>query len=207
MGISFADGIREMEQPMSYQAARQAEKLLAHNKEVVVATITATEGSSPRHVGSFMVFSRSGGQWGTVGGSKVEAVTIEEARRAFETRKPCYEFHYDMHVSGDHPQGMACGGACDVRIEYFNGKDGRTPVMELPEPARAFLFGAEHVNTALVFQNKIVLFYNIYNQCEKYNCCIFIVAEQKFVESLEVTMHKIEYLLTHHVFCCILIIY
>ena len=134
---------------MSYQAARQAEKLLAHNKEVVVATITATEGSSPRHVGSFMVFSRSGGQWGTVGGGKVEAVTIEEARRAFETRKPCYEFHYDMHVSGDHPQGMACGGACDVRIEYFNGKDGRTPVMGLPEPARAFLFGAGHVNTAL----------------------------------------------------------
>ena len=134
---------------MSYQAAREAEKLLAHNREVVVATITATEGSSPRHVGSFMVFSRSGKQWGTVGGGKVEAAVIEESRKAFDTRTPQSDLHYDLRFCGENPLEMACGGACDVRIEYFDGKDGRKPHLPLPEPATAYLFGAGHVNTAL----------------------------------------------------------
>lgn len=111
--------------------------LAATGQPFVVVTVVDTVGSTPQDRGSKMLVTAEGRFYGTVGGGKIEARSIEEARQllldpaAPKTRFYQWSLHKDI--------GMTCGGMVRVYFEAFNVTRWNIVV-----------FGAGHVAQALV---------------------------------------------------------
>lgn len=111
------------------------EKLLQHlrdSRTVVVATIIASRGSTPRKVGAKMIIQESGAIDATLGGGAFEALVIEDAKEAIRLNESSVKFYRFMPV-GENATGMTCGGEVEVFLEVHR----RHP--------RLLLFGAGHV--------------------------------------------------------------
>jgi xanthine dehydrogenase accessory factor len=116
-----------------YQSLAEIEK----NKEsAVLCTVTSSEGSTPRHVGSKMLVYPDGHFIGTVGGGEVEQRVLSEARMALEDGRPRH-VHYNM-VDPSRGDPGTCGGQVEVFVE---------PI--LPDPL-VIVIGAGHVGKAVV---------------------------------------------------------
>lgn len=135
---------------MSGEATYKAHELLEKGRPVVVATIVGTQGSSPRHAGSFMVFDQKGRHWGSVGGGLVEATVCERAAEAFKTRERSRVHHFTLHDDGSAGAlDMACGGDADIRIEYFTPETADQLDLPTPRTDTAVIFGCGHVGAAI----------------------------------------------------------
>jgi len=102
------------------------------NVPTALVTVIATKGSTPRETGAKMIVCGDGNVFGTIGGSAVEAMVIDEARECLknnETKKVWHDL--DDHEKAD--TGMICGGKMEFFIE---------PVMTSP---RLYIFGGGHV--------------------------------------------------------------
>lgn len=103
----------------------------------VAVTVVDTVGSTPQDRGSKMLVTAAGRSFGTVGGGKIEARCLEEAKTlladssAPRTRFFQWSLHKDI--------GMTCGGMVRVYFETFNVTRWNIVV-----------FGAGHVAQALV---------------------------------------------------------
>lgn len=89
---------------------------LAPEEQVVLATITATRGSTPRKPGAQILFFRDGRTVGTIGGGCGEA----EARRyAFDVMDSGVPAIVDVDLTHDvaEADGMVCGGTMEIFIE------------------------------------------------------------------------------------------
>ena len=97
-----------------------------------LVTIIKTQGSVPRTVGTKMIVQLDGEIHGTIGGSTVEALVIEEAQTVIQTGQPRVVSH---NLSDEFKQdtGMICGGTLELFIE---------PVLV---PERVYIFGGGHV--------------------------------------------------------------
>lgn len=82
-------------------------------RSAAVATVIASEGSSPRDAGAKMIVYGDGGTAGTVGGGRLEALTIKECLSAIEAGKP-RKAVFDLEPDG---AGMICRGRVEVFIE------------------------------------------------------------------------------------------
>jgi len=86
---------------------------------VVLASIVSQQGSTPRHTGTKMVIGADGRSYGTIGGSLLEASTIEEARSVItsgQSRLMDFDFtNQDVNISG-----MICGGKASVMLDYLS---------------------------------------------------------------------------------------
>ncbi len=100
----------------------------------IVVTIVDTHGSVPQDVGSKMIVTDHGFDFGTVGGGKVEAKAIEHALRMLQLDSS-HEFA-DWNLKAD--VGMTCGGRIRLFFERFNQR-----------PWTIIIFGAGHVSQAL----------------------------------------------------------
>jgi xanthine dehydrogenase accessory factor len=116
-----------------YQSLAELEK---NNESAALCTVTKSEGSTPRHVGSKMLVYPDGQFIGTVGGGEVEQRVISEARMALDEGQPRYA-HYNM-VDPSRGDPGACGGQVEVFVE---------PI--LPDPL-VIVIGAGHVGKAVV---------------------------------------------------------
>lgn len=112
---------------------RIAADLEDRNRPFVLATIVESSGSSPRSRAK-MIIEADGTCHGTIGGGRVEARVIEEARAYMSSGKP-RTIRFDL--SGTGPDPMLCGGAMTVLLEPGELKP------------RLLLVGAGHVNLAL----------------------------------------------------------
>lgn len=168
-----------------YQKLLEAEK---GNIDVAIATITKTEGSTPRKAGSKMLVYADKKTFGTVGGGKLENQVIEDAVLVLKENKPKH-FHHKLEK--DHKMG--CGGCVDVFIEPIVGK------MQL------FIFGGGHVGSTLA-ELALKLGFNIsiidcreeiINKLDKtkYNC-IFAPYEE-IVDSLAFNNKTFITIMTH----------
>jgi xanthine dehydrogenase accessory factor len=102
---------------------------------VVLATITKSRGSVPRHTGTKMLVYEDGRFTGTIGGGEVEARVIEEAQLAMgDDRARTLPYAFVDPAQGD--PGV-CGGEIELYLEPF-----------LP-PATLFVIGCGHVGQAL----------------------------------------------------------
>jgi xanthine dehydrogenase accessory factor len=81
-----------------------------------VVTVAATTGSVPRAPGSKMFVYADGRSSGTIGGGKLEALVIAEARAAMETKKPLLKT-YPLREGETDSFGAICGGEVTVFIE------------------------------------------------------------------------------------------
>jgi xanthine dehydrogenase accessory factor len=116
-----------------YQTLSEIEK---NNGSAALCTVTNSEGSTPRHVGSKMLVYPDGHFIGTVGGGEVEQRVINEALAALDDAQARY-LHYNM-VDPARGDPGTCGGQVEVFVE---------PI--LPNPLMVVI-GAGHVGKAVV---------------------------------------------------------
>ena len=114
---------------------RIAADLEDRNRPFVLATIVESSGSTPRSRAK-MIVEADGTCHGTIGGGRVEARVIEEARACMSSGRP-RTLQFDLSGSGPESDPMLCGGAMTILLE---------PGELRP---RLLLVGAGHVNLAL----------------------------------------------------------
>tara|TARA_B100000530_G_C15645763_1_gene364202 strand:- start:100 stop:423 length:324 start_codon:yes stop_codon:yes gene_type:complete len=85
-------------------------------KDVAIATVISTWGSSPRPVGSQLVVDGDGHFEGSVSGGCIEGAVIEAAYRTIETGIADV---LDFGISNDQAWevGLACGGNIRIFVE------------------------------------------------------------------------------------------
>ncbi|HEX6560069.1 MAG TPA: XdhC family protein [Longimicrobiales bacterium] len=94
----------------------------ATDSDVVLATILATRGSVPRHVGSKMIIDpQSGEMIGTIGGGCGEADVIAAARDVASSGQPQL-IHVQLMDSIDSFSPAVCGGTMDIFIERVSAR-------------------------------------------------------------------------------------
>jgi xanthine dehydrogenase accessory factor len=93
----------------------EIEKALKTNTPLVVATVAATRGSTPRKPGAKMIVRPDGSFAGTIGGGCGEAEVWQEAMNVLESGKPRL-VTVDLTES---PEGedKICGGIMEVFVE------------------------------------------------------------------------------------------
>ena len=116
-----------------YQALSEIEK---NNEPAALCTVTKSEGSTPRHVGSKMLVYPDGKFIGTVGGGELENRVIKAALQAIKNGK-AQTLEYSMADPSRGDPGV-CGGQVEVFVE---------PI--LPTPTLVVI-GAGHVGKAVV---------------------------------------------------------
>jgi xanthine dehydrogenase accessory factor len=116
-----------------YQALSELEK---NNQSAVLCTVTKSEGSTPRHVGSKMLVYPDGGFIGTVGGGELENRVIKAALESLREGKS-QTLSYTMADPSRGDPGV-CGGQVEVFVE---------PILPVPT---LVVIGAGHVGKAVV---------------------------------------------------------
>ncbi len=116
-----------------FEMARQLE---IAGWDFVVITLTGGRGHIPRDVGAKAIVTQEGLRFGTVGGGKVEARAIAQAREHLAHRKATPET-VTWNLQKDI--GMTCGGEVTYLFESH-----------LQNSWRVRIFGAGHVAQALV---------------------------------------------------------
>lgn len=98
---------------------------LSAGKDVVLVTITAASGATPRGAGARMLVGADGRLCGTIGGGAVEYRAIQLAQTVLEERSSTQK---DFSLTRDDVQnlGMICGGAVEVFFHYLPAGDTNT---------------------------------------------------------------------------------
>lgn len=116
-----------------YKALAQLEE---KNVSAALCTVTKSEGSTPRHVGSKMLVYTDGSFVGTVGGGELENRVIKAALESLREGKS-QTLSYTMADPTRGDPGV-CGGQVEVFVE---------PIFP---PATVVVIGAGHVGKAVV---------------------------------------------------------
>lgn len=94
----------------------QATEWKSAGKEVALATVVSTWGSSPRPVGSQLAIDGAGNFIGSVSGGCIEGAVVHEALATIKDGKPrLLEFGVTDEMAWE--VGLACGGKVEVYVE------------------------------------------------------------------------------------------
>lgn len=115
----------------------QFNTLIQNKAPFVTVTLVDTVGSAPQEPGAKMLVTAEGLYYGTVGGGKVEARAIAEAKTMLASADKTQTRFAQWNLNTDI--GMTCGGSVRFYFEVFNRNIW--PVI---------VFGAGHVGQALV---------------------------------------------------------
>jgi xanthine dehydrogenase accessory factor len=88
-------------------------------KNIALATVIKTWGSSPRKEGAHMAINSDGDFAGSVSGGCIEGAVIEEALSTIRTKKSKL-LHFGVADDIAWDVGLACGGEIDVFVQPFN---------------------------------------------------------------------------------------
>lgn len=86
------------------------------NRQVALATVVATWGSSPRPVGSQLAVDGDGNFIGSVSGGCIEGAVVGEALKTIADGVPRLA-HYGVSDDMAWEVGLTCGGKVDVFVE------------------------------------------------------------------------------------------
>ena len=89
---------------------------IAFSEQAVMATVVKKIGSSPRGTGTRMIVTKSGKQFGTIGGGAVEYAAIQKCRKLSEAPMFAVE-SFILTNSVAAGLGMVCGGRVEVMFE------------------------------------------------------------------------------------------
>lgn len=109
-------------------------KQLEQGNALVLVTVIASSGATPRGAGARMLIGREGRICGTIGGGAVEYRSEQIAAKVLEDKT---SFGHDFSLTKDDVQnlGMICGGAVNVFFRYIPAGDEAT--LQLAEKAEA----------------------------------------------------------------------
>ena len=94
-------------------------KSLESGEPLVLATVSAARGSTPRKLGAKMVVRPDGTFFGTIGGGCGEAEVWQKAMEVLETGKPeIVRVDLTTPIDGED---KICGGVMDVFVERVSG--------------------------------------------------------------------------------------
>ena len=98
---------------------------LTHGEDLVLVTVIASSGATPRGAGALMLIGKDGRICGTIGGGAVEYRSEQIAATVLEEKT---SLGHDFTLTKDDVQnmGMICGGACDVYFHYIPAEDAHT---------------------------------------------------------------------------------
>ena len=88
-----------------------------NNHPVILVSIISMEGSTPRESGTKMVVAADG-NYGTVGGSLLEAAAIKKARHLLTTGRSEL-FDFDLSGENTSSPGMICGGKAQLLLDFL----------------------------------------------------------------------------------------
>ena len=107
---------------------------LSSGEDLVLVTVIASSGATPRGAGARMLIGKEGRICGTIGGGAVEYRSVQIAASVLKEKS---SLGHDFTLTKDDVQnlGMICGGACNVFFHYL--RSGDTHTLELAKKAEA----------------------------------------------------------------------
>tara|TARA_R110000868_G_scaffold80095_7_gene227837 strand:+ start:12057 stop:12815 length:759 start_codon:yes stop_codon:yes gene_type:complete len=115
---------------------QKAKELEESAESFVIATLISVRGGAPQDPGAKAIISQHGLEFGTVGGGKVEARVISDAKEILTRNQLQEPVYVKWNLQTDI--GMTCGGEVNFVFEHF-------PASHWP----IVIFGAGHVSQAL----------------------------------------------------------
>ncbi|MEE8499439.1 MAG: XdhC family protein [Kiloniellales bacterium] len=97
----------------------QAGQWLDEGRQVALATVVATWGSSPRPVGSQLAVDAKGNMIGSVSGGCIEGAVVHESAAVMESGAPKL-LEYGVTDEMAWEVGLACGGTIKVFVERLD---------------------------------------------------------------------------------------
>lgn len=97
-------------------------RLAAEGRDVVLCSVVAASGSSPRGTGAKMLVLDDGATVGTIGGGAVEQRAIAIAKEVHRTRRSLTQ-SFDLSAANISELGMVCGGNAVVHFQYATSDD------------------------------------------------------------------------------------
>jgi len=94
----------------------QVQAWLADGKRVALATVIATERSSPRDAGAALAVTEDGEVVGSVSGGCVEGAVVSEALEVLRTGAP-RRLKYGIADDQAFNVGLTCGGTIQLFVE------------------------------------------------------------------------------------------
>ena len=92
--------------------------LLSSGNDLVLVTVIASSGATPRGAGARMLIGKSGRICGTIGGGAVEYRSEQIAAQVLK-EKTSLGHAFTLNKDDVQNLGMICGGACDVFFHYI----------------------------------------------------------------------------------------
>jgi len=122
IGISkgIIKNIGKIEKTSDEKILEEAKDWLAAKRNVVLATVIQTWGSSPRPIGSRMIINDKGDFSGSVSGGCVETAVVRECLGLFKEKKPFKKIEFKVSNESAWEVGLACGGEIAIFLEQIN---------------------------------------------------------------------------------------
>jgi len=98
----------------------EANDWIAAKRNVVLATVIETWGSSPRPTGSRMIINDKGDFSGSVSGGCVETAVVRECIGLIKEKKPFKKIEFKVSNKSAWKVGLACGGEIAIFLEQIN---------------------------------------------------------------------------------------
>ena len=98
----------------------EAKDWLTAERNVVLATVIQTWGSSPRPIGSRMIVNDNGDFSGSVSGGCVETAVVRECLGLIREKKPFKKIDFKVSNESAWEVGLACGGEIAIYLEQIN---------------------------------------------------------------------------------------
>ena len=109
-----------MTQPFIDTILEEAISWIESDKQVVLATVVQTWGSSPFQIGSKMIIDEKGNFLGSVSGGCVETSVITECVELIKNKNSFKKIDFKISDENAWNEGLACGGEMTVFIEQIN---------------------------------------------------------------------------------------
>ena len=98
----------------------EAKDWISSRRNVVLATVIQTWGSSPRPVGSRMIINDKEDFSGSVSGGCVETTVVRECIDLIKKNKPFKKIEFKVSNESAWEIGLACGGEIAIFLEQIN---------------------------------------------------------------------------------------
>ena len=98
----------------------EAEDWITAKRNVILATVIQTWGSSPRPIGSRMIINDKGDFSGSVSGGCVETAVVRECMDLIKEKKPFKKIEFKVSNESAWEVGLACGGEIAIFLEQIN---------------------------------------------------------------------------------------
>ena len=97
----------------------EANDWIEAKRNVILATVIQTWGSSPRPIGSRMIINDKGDFSGSVSEGCVETAVVRECIELFKEREKIKKIEFKVSNESAWEVGLACGGEITIFLEQI----------------------------------------------------------------------------------------